>query len=107
MGCRRVPRRRLCGELKNQRRDDSVPYTFNGTESRGWIPAGLLHDCTDVGEPTTTRINDLASGYSMSMLFRGYTSSATTVQTLRANILSSNGNAQATQVNNLVTSYGW
>ena len=93
--------------LENQRRDDTVPYEFDGTNSRGWIPAGMLHDCTDVGEPTTTGINDLASGYTMSMLFRGYSSSATTVQTLRANILSSNGNAQATQVNNLVTSYGW
>ena len=66
-----------------------------------------LHDFTDIGEPFSTGINDLASWYTMSMLFRGYNSSATTVQTLRANILSSNGNAQATQVNNLVTSYGW
>jgi len=93
--------------LENQRRDDTTPYTTNGTDSRGWIPAGLLHDCTDAGEPTTTGINDLASGYTMSMLFRGYTSSATNVQTLRANILSSNSNTQATQINNLVTSYGW
>ena len=93
--------------LENQSRDDTTPYAFNGTNSRGWIPAGMLHDCTDVGEPAGTGINDLASGYSISMLFRGYSSSATTVQTLRANILSSNGNAQAAQVNDLVTSYGW
>jgi hypothetical protein len=93
--------------LENQRRDDSIPYTTNGTDSRGWIPAGFLHDCTDIGEPAITGINDLASGYTMSMLFKGFTSSATTVQNLRGNILSTNGNAQATQVNNLVTSYGW
>jgi hypothetical protein len=62
---------------------------------------------TYVGEIATTDINDLASGYSISILFSGYTSSATTVQILRANILSANSNTQATQVNNLVTSYGW
>lgn len=93
--------------LENQGRDDTVPYSSTALDSRGWIPAGFLHDCTDVGEPTTTGINDLASGYTMSMLFKGYTSSATTVQTLRANILSTNGNVQATQVNSLVASYGW
>jgi hypothetical protein len=93
--------------LENQRRDDATPYDIDGAGSLGWIPAGFLHDCTDVGEPATTSINDLASSYTMSMLFRGYTNTAIDVQTLRANILVNNGNAQATQINNLVTSYGW
>ncbi len=94
--------------LESQRRDDTIPWrAFNGSTSAGWIPWGFLHDCTDVGEPTTTLINDQVSGYTMSALFKGYTSSATTVQTLRANILSTNGNAQSTQVNALVASYGW
>lgn len=93
--------------LEHQRRDDTIPYEFDGNESRGWIPFGFLHDCIDVGEPATTGINDLVSGYTINGLFRGYTSSITTVQALRANILSQNGNSQATQVNNLVTSYGW
>jgi hypothetical protein len=93
--------------LENQRRDDTIPYAFDGTNSRGWIPAGLLHDCTDVGEPTSTGITDLASTYTMSMLFKGFTESATNVQALRANILSSNNNAQASSINTLVNSYGW
>lgn len=92
--------------LEKLRRDETTLDTTNRTDSRGWIPSGMLHDCTDVGEHATTGITDIASGYSMSALFRGYTSSATTVQTLRSNILSTNGNAQATQVN-AVTSYGW
>jgi hypothetical protein len=94
--------------LERQQRDDAVPIrAYNGTTSGGWIPWGMLHDCTDIGEPANTFINDQVSSYTMSMLLKGYTSSATTVQSLRENILSANGNAQAAQVNNLVSSYGW
>ncbi len=41
------------------------------------------------------------------MSYRGFGSSVTTVHGLRAAILSNNNNNQATQVNTLVTSYGW
>lgn len=94
--------------LERQRRDDNISVEqFNGNFSRGWIPWGMLHDLTDVGEPAITLVNDQASGYSINGLYRGFGSSVTTVQGLRAAILSNNNNNQATQVNTLVTSYGW
>lgn len=93
--------------LENQRRDDTVPFTFDGTNSRGWIPAGFLHDCTDVGEPTSTLINDQVSGYTISGIFRGFHSGSTTVQELKNAILVNNSNLQSSQVNTLATSYGW
>lgn len=94
--------------LENQKRSDTYSIRqISSTLYEGWIPWGMLHDMTDVGEPTSTAITDQVSGYSMSGMFRGYTNSATTVQTLKSNILSTNSNSQATQVNTLVSSYGW
>jgi hypothetical protein len=94
--------------LERQQRDDAVAHrSFNGTTSGGWIPWGFLHDCTDIGEPVVTAINDQVSGYTMSMLFRGYTSTSTTIPSLRDNILFTNNQNQSTQVANLTTSYGW
>lgn len=95
--------------LERQRRDDSVPRRFNTTLNiwEGWIPWGMNHDLIDVGEPAITGINDLVSNYTINGIFKGYTSSTTTIPGLRASILSNNGNNQATQVNTLVTSYGW
>lgn len=95
--------------LERQRRDDSVPRGFNFTDDVwiGWIPWGVGHDLIDVGEPAVTNINDLVSGYTIQGIFRGYTSSVTTVTALRNSILSNNGNSQATHVNNLVAGYGW
>ncbi len=51
--------------------------------------------------------NDHVNGYTLAGIFWGYQTNATTVQTLKSNILSNNGNYQATQVNDLVTSYGY
>ena len=94
--------------LEFQRRDDAVSIVgFNGSFSRGWIPWGMLHDMTDIGEPAGTLITDQVSGYSINAIYRGFGTSATTVQSLRSAILSNNSNNQATQINTLVTSYGW
>jgi hypothetical protein len=67
----------------------------------------MHHDLLDTGEPNITLINDQVSGYTINGVFKGFNSSSTSVQNLRASILSNNGNNQGTQVNNLVTSYGW
>ncbi len=93
--------------LENQIRDDSTPYGFDGTYSYGWIPAGFLHDCVDAGELPTTGIIDQVNGYTINGIFKGFDSGSTTIQSLKNAILTNNGNSQATQVNNLVTSYGW
>lgn len=94
--------------LEFQRRDDAVPVaSFNGSFSRGWIPWGMHHDLIDSGEPSITLITDQVSGYTINGIFKGFHQGATNVQNLRAAILSNNGNSQATQVNSLVTGYGW
>jgi hypothetical protein len=96
--------------LEFQRRDDGnpvVPFSSTLGYSRGWIPWGMLHDMTDVGEPAITLINDQVSGYTINGIYKGFGSSITTVQGLKSSILSNNANSQATQVNTLVTSYGW
>lgn len=94
--------------LENQKRDDTRPkYYDGGTYSYGWIPWGMVHDLTDVGEPGGTGINDGVSGYTINGIFKGYHANSTTVQGLKNAILSHNNNHQSTQVNNLVTSYGW
>ena len=72
-----------------------------------WIPYGALHDLRDVGEPLFTGVVDNVSNYTINGVFKGYTSNITTVQGLKQNILNQNGNSQATQVNQLITSYGW
>lgn len=94
--------------LENQKYDGNVPHEYyGGTYSYGWIPWGAVHDLTDSTEPAGTLITDNVSGYTINGVFKGYTSSSTTVEGLKAAILSNNGNSQSTQVNTLVTSYGW
>jgi hypothetical protein len=94
--------------LEFQKRNDNVSVQgFNGSFSEGWIPWGLLHDMTDSTEPSITLINDQVNGYTMSGMFRGYRTGATTVPALRDGILSNNGFSQSLQVNNLAASYGW
>ncbi len=94
--------------LEFQGRDDSVPVAaFNGSFSRGWIPWGMHHDLIDSGEPGITLINDAVSGYTINGIFKGFHQGSTSIQNLKAAILANNGNNQATQVNTLVTSYGW
>ena len=85
--------------LENQRRNDSfsirvVPGFNNFFE--GWIPWGMLHDLTDVGEPTNTLINDQVSGYTMSGIFRGFHSGSDNVTNLKNAILVNNANSQST-----------
>jgi len=97
--------------LENQRRSDtqSIRNISSGgiTIFEGWIPWGMLHDLTDTGEPTLTSINDQVNGYNLNGIFKGFHSGSDNVQTLRAAILANNNNNQATQVNALVSSYGW
>jgi hypothetical protein len=91
----------------NQDRDQLENQVPNDTNWQGWIPFGALHDMRDTGEPAFTTVVDNVSGYSMAGLFKGFQSNVTTVQELRQEILSRNGNSQLTQVNQLITSYRW
>jgi len=70
-----------------------------------WIPFGLYHDMTDLGEPPITMVVDNANLYNMQQVFRGLQPSVTSVQGFRQEILNRNNNLQSTAVNQLVTSY--
>ena len=91
----------------NQDRDELENQIPNDNDWRGWIPFGAIHDMRDVGEPGFTTVIDNVSGYSIQGLFSGYQPGVTTVQGLRQEILNRNGNSQAAQVNQLITSYRW
>jgi hypothetical protein len=94
-------------QLENQSASNSIAVSFGSNNSTGWIPFGALHDMTDTGEPTFTGISDFVSSYNMTQLFRGFQPNIATVSGLRQEILNRNGNLQASQVNQLITSYNW
>jgi hypothetical protein len=96
--------------LENQKRNDNVSLRLvTGTTNlyEGWIPWGMLHDLTDSGEPSSTLINDQVNGYTISGIFKGFHSGSDNVTNLKNAILVNNANSQSTQVNTLVSSYGW
>ena len=92
-------------QLENNIPVDNVSVQFWNTGSQGWIPIGLPHDLIDVGEPASTGVVDNVNGYTINGIFKGYNTNATTVQSLKTQILSNNGNSQAANVNTMVTSY--
>ena len=94
-------------QLEFQTPVDDVPVQLFANSSLGWIPFGMLHDLIDTTEPAVTGVVDNVSGYTISGIFRGFSANSTTVPTLRDQILGNNGNSQAAQVNQLVTSYRW
>ena len=100
-------------QLENQRNNNAVAISLAGTGNferyEGWIPCGFLHDCIDVGEtnPAASLITDNVNGYTILGVFRPLRFTNTTVQQYRQNLLLQNSNLQATQVNNLVTQYGY
>jgi hypothetical protein len=93
--------------IANQNRDFLEGQVPGDTDWWRWIPYGALHDMRDVVEPTWTGVIDNVSGYSLPGIYAGFQPSITTVQGLRQQILNSNANSQATQVNQLITSYRW
>ena len=94
-------------QLEFQTPVDDVPVRFFANSSQGWIPFGMLHDLIDTTEPPITGVVDNVANYTISGIFSGFNANSTTVPTLRDQILGNNGNSQAAQVNQLVTSYRW
>jgi hypothetical protein len=84
---------------------------FNpNTWSNGWIPKGLMHDLTDIGEPSNTGIIDNVSGYNLAQRFNAMTSSVTSVGQYRSTFLNQNPGMNQTQMghfNQLFNSYGY
>ncbi len=96
--------------------DVNITTAFNRTETRGWIPYGLMHDVTDVFDETDNITNpnnaadfgvDNVNTYSMQRVLQSLTNNTVTLNTFRLNLLNTNGQSQATDVNNLVRRYGY
>lgn len=92
-------------QLEYERPIDNVDVLFSSSSSQGWIPFGMFHDMTDVGEPVETGVVDNVSGYTIRQLYSGMQSNVSSVPAYRTEFLNRNGNAQAVQVNQLVSSY--
>lgn len=92
-------------QLENNIPVDNISVQLWNTGSQGWIPIGLPHDFTDIGEPVSTGVVDNVSGYSINGVFRGYNGNAATIQDLKTQILINNNHSQLSQVDALVTSY--
>lgn len=84
---------------------------FNpNTWSDGWIPKGLMHDLSDVGEPSGTGIIDNVSGYTLVQRFNAMTANVTSVSQYRSTFLNQNPVMNSTQMghyNQLYNSYGY
>lgn len=73
-----------------------------------WIPKGLYQDLRDAANATDPVRNDNVSGYyTNQFFFNAFNSGTTTLQGYRTNLLSQNGNNQATQVTSLFSTYGY
>jgi hypothetical protein len=94
-------------QLEVQTPNNNVPVRMFANSSEGWIPYGMLNDLIDVGEPAATGVVDNVAGYTRAGLYRAFHQGSTSVPLLREAIKANNGNNQAPQVDQLVTSYGW
>ena len=86
-------------ELENQ-----VPNDVDD----GWFVYGMYHDMTDnTPEPTFTGVTDNVTAFNPAMVFRGLQSDVLTVRAYQARINAQNNSVQASELNQLVSSYRW
>lgn len=97
-------------------KDETVSTRDFRTETEGWIPYGLMHDVTDAFDATDNITNpnntsdfgvDSVNTYTMQRVLHALTNNTVTVNTFRLNLLNTNAQSQATDVNNLVRRYGY
>lgn len=84
--------------------------------TQGWIPYGLMHDVTDAFDATDNITNpnnatdfgvDNVNTYSMQRVLQSLTNNTVTLNSFKLNLLNTNSQSQATDVNNLVRRYGY
>jgi hypothetical protein len=78
-----------------------------GTNNWQWIPEGLMHDFTDVGEPTLTGVTDNVSGFSISQCFNAMDNDITSVVGYKNRFISENPSVSLTPFNTLFNGYGY
>ncbi len=94
-------------QLENNIPDDNINVQYFTDRSRSWIPLGMPHDMTDVGELVLTGVTDNANAYNMQRVFTGMAAGATDVCGYTSLTLAANNNLQATEVTQLLTDYRW
>ena len=75
------------------------------TDPFRWIPKGLDEDLIDANNETNPITDNVSGYYTNHLLFNAFSSSITTLQGYRSNLLSQNANNQATNVINLFAAY--
>ncbi len=102
-------RKREADQLENQRITTVVDYEddVHITQSRGWMPVGLFHDCTDTGESPSTGIIDNVSGITRGQMSGALhiPSNAKTMDQYISNLSSITG--QSSQLNQLKNEYAY
>ncbi|MET4104894.1 hypothetical protein [Hymenobacter sp. UYP22] len=88
--------------LENQRPNNDPD------DDDGWIVYGMLHDMTDNGEDfARTGVVDNVNSYTTPQLFQALQPDVKTVREYQQRVAQQNSGRQATQVEQLVTSYLW
>ena len=88
---------------------DALEYQVPGDNDNQWFIYSMYHDMIDTTiEPTaSTRVIDNVTYYFDAGVFRGLQPDVLTVRDYQAKVNAQNGNAQAPQLEQLVTSYRW
>jgi hypothetical protein len=75
-----------------------------------WIPDGIMHDLTDIGEPVWSdnpNVIDNVSGFTISQCFGSMDPDITTVNGYKNRFILEYGITQQTSINTLFTTYGY
>lgn len=82
-------------------------YPYAGTSFWNWIPDGVMHDLTDIGEPFSTNVIDNVSGYTMSQCFGSMDADVISVTGYKNRFKQEYGSAQSLEIDELFKSYGY
>jgi hypothetical protein len=82
-------------------------YPNTGTSFWNWIPDGVMHDLTDIGEPVFTNVVDNVSGYTISQCFGSMDADVISVNGYRNRFKLEYGSAQHLEIDELFKSYGY
>jgi hypothetical protein len=85
--------------------ENFTPYA--GTSFWNWIPNGVMHDLTDVGEPNFTGVVDDVTSYSISQCFGSMDVDIISVNGYSNRFKQESGMSQQVEIDDLFKSYGY
>jgi hypothetical protein len=72
-----------------------------------WIPQGLFYDMKDPRNENRPVVDGVSGYYTNQKMFNAFSSSITSLDAYKTNLLNQNGNNQSTQVISLFSQYGY